>query len=325
MTPPKATRRHTTLALRIVALAAVSLLVVPVASGAEEAPESLSQLRSRRQGLIQDIAAATDRLAQAESAAADAAGKLAAQAGLSEQARQAVAHHAVAAFVDAAGSDAVVGLRTRSLSETLSEGDRGKLQLLRTQAQALESAREIAQQTAAEAQKDREAMAALRAELERTIADRVSSDAAAARARAAATASYDGSANPRATATTRNQSELMAKYTFGPVGGRPDGLVSTGTVIDGMASWYGPGFDGHTTASGAVFDQEGWTVASRTLPLGTMLLITRGDVHVLVLVNDRGPYVAGRVLDLSHGVADALGTVGAGVAMVHAEVVVPTG
>ena len=98
-----------------------------------------------------------------------------------------------------------------------------------------------------------------------------------------------------------------------------------GFAVDGMASWYGPGFDGRTTASGAVFDQEGFTVASRTLPLGTMLLITRGERSVLVLVNDRGPYVGGRVLDLSKGVARVLDTIGAGVARVHAEVVVPVG
>ncbi len=297
--------------------------MIPAPSGADEAPESLSQLRDRRQVLIQDIAAATDRLARAEATAGSAAGQLAAQAGLQEQARQAVAQHAVAAFVDAASTDEVTGVRTKSWSQTLTEGDRGKLRLLRTQEQALQTARELAEETAAQAQKDRETMSALQATLERTIADRVEADAAAARARAAATAGYDGSGNPRAVSTTRVQAELMARYTFGPVGGLPDDMRATGTVIDGMASWYGPGFDGRTTASGAIFDQEGWTVASRTLPLGTMLLISRNDRHVVVLVNDRGPFVAGRVLDLSHGVAEVLGMVSAGVAMVHAEVIVP--
>ena len=100
-------------------------------------------------------------------------------------------------------------------------------------------------------------------------------------------------------------------------------LVATGQVIEGRASWYGPGFDGRRTASGAVFDQEGWTVAHKTLPLGTILLISRGDRHVLALVNDRGPFVAGRVLDLSKGVATQLGTISAGVATVRAQVVVP--
>ena len=88
-----------------------------------------------------------------------------------------------------------------------------------------------------------------------------------------------------------------------------------------MASWYGPGFDGRATATGALFDQESWTVASKELPLGTVLLVTRGDRAVLALVNDRGPFVTGRVLDLSRAVAAELGTIHAGVAHVRAEVV----
>jgi rare lipoprotein A len=99
--------------------------------------------------------------------------------------------------------------------------------------------------------------------------------------------------------------------------------VRSGQSFAGRASWYGPGFDGHTTASGAVFDQEGWTVAHKTLPLGTILLVSYNGRSVVVLVNDRGPYVAGRVLDLSHGVASALGTLSSGVASVTAEVLVP--
>jgi rare lipoprotein A len=114
----------------------------------------------------------------------------------------------------------------------------------------------------------------------------------------------------------------MARYRFGP-GGVPEGLVRSGEIISGRASWYGPGFDGRATASGAIFDQEGWTVANRTLPLGTILLITHGDRSVVALVNDRGPFVGGRILDLSHGVANALGTVHAGVASVTAEILVP--
>src|SRR5690606_37750498 len=84
-------------------------------------------------------------------------------------------------------------------------------------------------------------------------------------------------------------------------------------------------FDGRPTASGAIFDQQGWTVAHRTLPLGTILLVTRGEASVLVLVNDRGPFVGGRVLDLSKGGAEALGTIRAGVAHVTARVLVEAG
>jgi rare lipoprotein A (peptidoglycan hydrolase) len=327
MTPPKAPGRYT-LALRIAAVAAIASVVIPAVPNlvaADEPAPTLTELRAKRLTLIHDIADATDRLARAEGAAADATGRMEAQAGLMEQARLAVAHHAVAAFVDASDEDELTGLRRRTWAETLSEGDRGQLQRFRAVDADLQATRLQAEQAADEARKDRDTMTALRTDLEKTISDRQRADADAARARAAATASYDRSANPRAVGSTRNQAELMARFPFGPVAGLPAGLVATGTVIDGKASWYGPGFDGHSTASGAVFDQEGWTVASLTLPLGTMLLITRGDRHVLALVNDRGPYVGGRVLDLSKGVAGALGTLGAGVAQVHAQVVVPAG
>ena len=100
----------------------------------------------------------------------------------------------------------------------------------------------------------------------------------------------------------------------------PPGLVATGRHVVGTASWYGPGFDGQTTASGAVYDQEGWTCASRDLPFGTMLLVGHAGRQVLLLVNDRGPYVADRVLDLSHAAATALGV---GLGPVDAEIVVP--
>jgi rare lipoprotein A len=320
MTPPKATRQLS-FGLRIAAIAAISLLVLPGIGQAEEAAPTLLELRARRAALIQDIAEATDRLARAEATASMAAGRLAAQSGVLEQARLAVAHHAVSAYVDAADDDVLVGMRRRTWADTLSAGDRGQLGQLHAQELDLRNTQRLAEETAVEVRKARDAMTALQAELERTIADRQKADAEAAKARAAAAGTTTtGGAVP----ATRNQGELMGRYAFGPVDTLPGGLSATGTTIDGKASWYGPGFDGHATASGAIFDQEGWTVASRTLPLGTMLLITRGDVHVLVLVNDRGPYVDGRVLDLSMGVARALDMISAGVATVHAEIVVPS-
>ncbi|MGH9178662.1 MAG: septal ring lytic transglycosylase RlpA family protein, partial [Acidimicrobiales bacterium] len=126
---------------------------------------------------------------------------------------------------------------------------------------------------------------------------------------------------PRHRAATERQLSLMRRIPFGPValGPLPSGLVPTGPRVEGNASWYGPGFNGRPTASGAIYDQEGWTVASKELPLGTLLAVTRGDRRVLLLVNDRGPYVAGRVLDLSAAAARALGL--SGVAPVSAEVV----
>jgi rare lipoprotein A len=129
---------------------------------------------------------------------------------------------------------------------------------------------------------------------------------------------------PRHKKATERQLELMRKWPFGPLppgAALPAGLRATGTRVEGMASWYGPGFDGRPTASGAIYDQEAFTVASKELPLGTFLVVSRGAARVLVLVNDRGPYIEGRVLDLSHAAAVALGITG--VAPVTAEVVAP--
>lgn len=94
---------------------------------------------------------------------------------------------------------------------------------------------------------------------------------------------------------------------------------STGQRFDAVCSWYGPGFNGRGSASGQVFNEDDLTCASRTLPFGTVLALTRGDRHVIVYVNDRGPYIAGRDLDLSKAAAQALGF--SGVATVQAEIV----
>jgi len=91
----------------------------------------------------------------------------------------------------------------------------------------------------------------------------------------------------------------------------------------GFASWYGEEFQGSPTASGEVFDMNGLTAAHRSFPLGTKLKITnlRNNRSLVVRVNDRGPFVHTRFLDLSMAAAKKLGFFGAGVAKVRAEVV----
>ena len=79
-----------------------------------------------------------------------------------------------------------------------------------------------------------------------------------------------------------------------------------------MASYYGYALAGLPTASGETFDPEKHTAAHKSLPLGTELLVKRGDKSVKVTVNDRGPYVAGRDLDLSQGAAEEIGLIGPG-------------
>ncbi|HXG51003.1 MAG TPA: septal ring lytic transglycosylase RlpA family protein [candidate division Zixibacteria bacterium] len=92
-------------------------------------------------------------------------------------------------------------------------------------------------------------------------------------------------------------------------------------VERGRASWYGPGFHGRTTASGEIFDQTKLTAAHRTLPLGSRARVTnlRNGATVEVEINDRGPYVEGRIVDLSRAAAGALRMVEAGIALVRVE------
>ncbi|HEX3554907.1 MAG TPA: septal ring lytic transglycosylase RlpA family protein [Thermoanaerobaculia bacterium] len=87
----------------------------------------------------------------------------------------------------------------------------------------------------------------------------------------------------------------------------------------GQASWYGSEFHGLATASGAAFDMNAMTAAHRTLPLGTRVLVRNleNDRKVVVEINDRGPYIAGRDIDLSYGAARALGMVAPGVVRVE--------
>jgi rare lipoprotein A len=94
----------------------------------------------------------------------------------------------------------------------------------------------------------------------------------------------------------------------------------SGRSFSGMASFYG-NESGSKTASGQRFNQNAMTAAHRSLPFGTKLKVTHGGRSVVVTINDRGPFIRGRVLDLSTGAARAVGLTGAGVGRVTAEVV----
>lgn len=84
-----------------------------------------------------------------------------------------------------------------------------------------------------------------------------------------------------------------------------------------MASYYDYSHTGSLTASGVSFDPAGFTAAHKTLPFGTQLLVSYGGRSVQVTVNDRGPFVAGRDIDLSQAAADMIGLTSAGVAPVQ--------
>jgi rare lipoprotein A len=107
---------------------------------------------------------------------------------------------------------------------------------------------------------------------------------------------------------------------------RPAPPPIVGGVQVGVASWYGPGFDGNRTANGEIYDQYELTAAHPSLPLGTRAMVTNLDNGraVEVRINDRGPFVGGRAIDLSYGAARALRMVGPGTARVRIEVLAGT-
>jgi rare lipoprotein A len=89
----------------------------------------------------------------------------------------------------------------------------------------------------------------------------------------------------------------------------------------GFASWYGGKFQGRQTASGERFDTNKLTAAHKTLPFGTIVRVTNleNNLSVEVRINDRGPFIKGRIIDLSRAAADAIGMAGKGIALVKVE------
>ncbi len=90
---------------------------------------------------------------------------------------------------------------------------------------------------------------------------------------------------------------------------------------EGLASWYGPGFHGQSTANGETFDKWDLTAAHPTLPMPSLVRVThlKTGKQVVVRINDRGPFAKGRIIDLSRRAAEELGTIGEGVARVRVE------
>ena len=117
----------------------------------------------------------------------------------------------------------------------------------------------------------------------------------------------------------------------GCAGGRPPapdplpGAAPAGGAEEGLASWYGRPYHGRPTASGEKYDMHRMTAAHRTLPFGTRVEVTRLDTgrKVVVRINDRGPFVPGRILDLSRAAAEKLEMLRDGVVRVRIRVLTP--
>ena len=98
--------------------------------------------------------------------------------------------------------------------------------------------------------------------------------------------------------------------------------IADQAIYSGKASWYGPGFHGRRTANGEVFNSNDLTAAHRSLPFGTKVRVTNmnNGSSVVVRINDRGPFVKDRIIDLSAGAARSINMIGSGVAPVRVEV-----
>lgn len=97
---------------------------------------------------------------------------------------------------------------------------------------------------------------------------------------------------------------------------------STGKILTGFASWYGPGFHGRRAANGQRFNMYDLTAAHKTLPMNTMVRVTntRNGKSTIVRITDRGPFIHGRIIDLSKAAAQAVGMLSSGTAPVTVEV-----
>ena len=102
----------------------------------------------------------------------------------------------------------------------------------------------------------------------------------------------------------------------------PAQKLELGFYQQGIASWYGPTFHGKATASGEIYDMYGLTAAHKKLPLGTRVLVTNleNQLQIEVVINDRGPFVKNRIIDLSKKGAQQLQVIGNGTAMVRLDI-----
>ncbi len=110
-----------------------------------------------------------------------------------------------------------------------------------------------------------------------------------------------------------------ARPTLAPIEAPPPVSVQPAPQVVGIASWYGPGFDGRRTSTGAIYHQEDLTAASNEFPLGSRVMVTNLDNgrSIEVAVIDRGPFKKGRKIDLSHKAAHIIGMLDKGTAPVR--------
>ena len=330
------TRRPVHAAAAAAVAALVALALVHPASAAD-----LAELKARAQALGDQVSALETRLeklsgreAELDRRIADASAEIGTlelelrnQEQAADAARDLVVERVVEAYKGSTTSDrlalvlaaedmtdaieaaAVTGHAAEADAEALAEllAEQEDVEAAQARVDARKQALLAAQAEAATLAEQAEVALAERSEVLDELTDEVAELERQAREAAAAAARPD-------------QAFLDLLSPAGPAPGIPDGFVGTGVTFEGLASWYGPGFEGNLTASGDVFDSSLYTAASKELPLGTWLHVEYNGRGVVVLVNDRGPYVEPRILDLSRGAAQAIGMEHAGVGWVKAEI-----
>lgn len=334
MSIPRRRPVHAAAATAVAAL--VALALVHPASAAD-----LAELRARAQALGDKVSALETRLEQLSGREAELDQKIAdvsseigtleLELGDREEAagvaRDAVVERVVEAYKGSTTTDRLAlvlaaedvngAIEAAELTGHAADADAEALQDLLEEQEALEEAQArvdarkqelLAAEAEAETLADEaEAALAERSAVLEELSDEVAQLERQARAAAEAAARPD-------------EAFLDLLSPTGPAPGIPDDFVGTGVTFEGLASWYGPGFEGNLTASGDVFDSSLYTAASKELPLGTWLHVEYNGRGVVVLINDRGPYVEPRILDLSRGAAQAIGMEHAGVGWVKAEI-----
>lgn len=116
---------------------------------------------------------------------------------------------------------------------------------------------------------------------------------------------------------------LNAAYEAWAAAGYPKHPDSRKYDLEGKASWYGPGLNGNHTANGEIYDMYGMSAAHKKLPFGTIVVVTNEEngKSVVVRINDRGPFIDGRIIDMSYGSAYLLDMIRAGVVPVRVDII----
>jgi peptidoglycan hydrolase CwlO-like protein len=338
------------------AVAVAAVLLLPQVAGARSADSRLEEARADRTAArtraqlaaagLEELAARYDRVAARANAAAasliDAYRREATLQGRLARARATLDARANAAY--RAGPAAFLSVlleaespgdflaRQEMIERTILQGVEDADSALRDRGRARTLRREMEAARGRLLRRQRE-LDVLRTELARRLAEaRAEAEGAGLRVRSLEKQQREVERSVEVTKTFDTllaagtpQDELLAM--LGPTGGRgctiPRALRRTGQVLEGEASFYGEEFAGNPTATGAIFVPELFTAAHKTLPLPSFLHVTYQGRCATVLVNDRGPYVEGRFLDLSQGAATYLGLASAGVGNVEAEILAP--